>query len=105
MWRRRIGRTGVGSLAPGQFTEDCRADSGSDASGNEGARADTAGDAITPHFFNLIDGKFRYRLPANAAERAGDRTAPWEMGDPCGEDSLPAGARIGAPISRRRFFW
>ena len=57
----------------------------------EGARlADTKlAMAITPHFFNLIDGNdpdcpIRRQMLPSVQET---ETAPWEMGDPCGEDS------------------
>ena len=45
--------------------------------------------AITPHFFNLIDGNdpdcpIRRQMLPSVQET---ETAPWEMGDPCGEDS------------------
>jgi lysine 2,3-aminomutase len=45
--------------------------------------------AITPHFFNLIDPAdvdcpIRRQVIPRGEEVA---TAPWEMGDPCGEDS------------------
>ena len=45
--------------------------------------------AITPHFFNLIDGNdpdcpIRRQMLPSVRET---ETAPWEMGDPCGEDS------------------
>ena len=57
----------------------------------EGARlADTKlAMAITPHFFNLIDADdpdcpIRRQMLPQIQET---ETAPWEMGDPCGEDS------------------
>ena len=57
----------------------------------EGARlADTKlAMAITPHFFNLIDADdpdcpIRRQILPQIQET---ETAPWEMGDPCGEDS------------------
>ena len=57
----------------------------------EGARlADTKlAMAITPHFFNLIDTEdpecpIRRQVLPNIEET---QTAPWEMDDPCGEDS------------------
>ena len=57
----------------------------------EGARlADTKlAMAITPHFFNLINGNdpdcpIRRQMLPSVQET---ETAPWEMGDPCGEDS------------------
>ena len=57
----------------------------------EGARlADTKlAMAITPHFFNLIDANdpdcpIRRQMLPSVQET---ETAPWEMGDPCGEDS------------------
>ena len=57
----------------------------------EGARlADTKlAMAITPHFFNLIDANdpdcpIRRQMLPQIQET---ETAPWEMGDPCGEDS------------------
>ena len=45
--------------------------------------------AITPHFFNLIDAAdplcpIRWQMIPRMEETA---TAPWEMSDPCGEDS------------------
>ncbi|SVD68010.1 uncharacterized protein METZ01_LOCUS420864, partial [marine metagenome] len=57
----------------------------------EGARlADTKlAMAITPHFFNLIDTEdpecpIRRQVLPSIEET---QTAPWEMDDPCGEDS------------------
>ena len=45
--------------------------------------------AITPYFFNLIDAAdencpIRWQVVPRLAET---RTAPWEMSDPCGEDT------------------
>ena len=45
--------------------------------------------AITPNFFNIIDGNdpncpIRRQMLPSVQET---ETAPWEMGDPCGEDS------------------
>ncbi len=45
--------------------------------------------AVTPHFFNLIDPDdpncpIRRQVIPNVGE---SQTAPWEMADPCGEDS------------------
>src|SRR5581483_3026253 len=56
--------------------------------------------AITPYFFNLIDPAdencpIRWQVIPRIEET---NTAPWEMTDPCGEDSF-AGAGIGASLS------
>ena len=90
------GEGGLGGLAlaaqeSGQFTgRTAEPDSGSAASEIEGARLEyQAGDGHHAAFFNLIDGNdsdcpIRRQMLPSVQET---ETAPWEMGDPCGEDS------------------